>query len=111
MNRFQALALLVLYFVRDMLGSGWATARIILFRSRDLRPGFAEVGFDALSARGVHFVAALITLTPGTTTVDIDFERRVYVLHLLDLDQADQTVASIQQDFIRPAHALFGEDT
>lgn len=108
MKRFRALVLLAVNFMRDMLGSGWATARTILFHRHSLHPGFVTVGFGELPDRGVHLVAALITLTPGTTTVDIDLNRRTYLLHLLDLDTAEQTIAAIRRDFIDPARVLFG---
>lgn len=105
MNRSRALLHLGFNFLRDMLGSGWGTARIILFHRRALRPGFATLAFDDLP----DHAAALITLTPGTTTVDIDLQRRTYRLHMLDLDQAERALDSIRRDFIAPARILFGE--
>lgn len=108
MNRFLAMARLLAHFNRDLLISGWTTAHTILFRSAQIRPGFVEIDFADLPDRGAHLVAALVTLTPGTTTVDIDLARRKFVLHLLDLDQAEQTLEGIRRDFIGPARIIFG---
>lgn len=108
MNRSRALLHLGFNFLRDMLASGWGTARIILFRRRTLHPGFATLAFDDLPDHAANLVAALITLTPGTTTVDIDLQRRTYRLHVLDLDQAERTLDGIRRDFIAPARILFG---
>lgn len=108
MNRAQAIARLAVNFTRDLLASGWTTARTILFCHDRIRPGFVEVGFGDLPDRGAHLVAALVTLTPGTTAVDIDLERKLFVLHLLDLDHAEETMYAIRRDFIGPARAIFG---
>lgn len=108
MNRLRALLRLAFNFLRDLLASGWGTARIILFRRRPLRPGFAILAFDDLPDNAANLVAALITLTPGTTTVDIDLQRRTYQLHVLDLEQTERTLDGIRRDFIAPARILFG---
>lgn len=108
MNRLRALLHLGFNLLRDLLASGWGTARIILFRRQTLRPGFATLAFDDLPDDAANLVAALITLTPGTTTVDIDLQHRTYRLHLLDLDHAGRTLDGIRRDFIAPARILFG---
>jgi len=50
----------------------------------------------------------LVTLTPGTTSLDIDTERHEILLHLLDSRQTKATLAAIERDFVRPLRALFG---
>ncbi len=52
--------------------------------------------------------AALVTLTPGTTAVAIDTQRRELLLHLLDLDQAEATIDEIRRDLAAPIARLTG---
>jgi len=50
----------------------------------------------------------LATLTPGTTSLEIDIEQHEIHLHLLDASQAEATLAAIQRDFVRPLKILSG---
>lgn len=109
MRRFLALVQLCFNFLKDIVASGWNTANIILFRSQNLRPGFVRLPYGNLPDSAANFVGALITLTPGTTTIDIDLEHREFLLHLLDLDHSEAVLAGIHRDFLAPAGILFGE--
>ena len=53
-------------------------------------------------------LAALVTLTPGTSTVDIDPVRRELLLHVLDSEDIETTLSAIRRDFLLPLRSLFG---
>lgn len=108
MNRLQALLVLLWRFVIAMLSSAWATSWIILTRSEAPRRGFVRFAYDDLNETGVVVLAALVTLTPGTSTVDIDPQRRELLLHVLDSDDIDVTLRAIRRDFLLPLRCLFG---
>ncbi|MGA7178293.1 MAG: Na+/H+ antiporter subunit E [Thiobacillaceae bacterium] len=108
MNRLLALCLLFANFLKEAITSGWTTARIILRGDEDLQPGLVHMPYGELSDTAANFLGALVTLTPGTTTVDIDLARKEFLLHLLDARQAEATLASIQNDFLRHVQTLFG---
>lgn len=50
----------------------------------------------------------MISLTPGTTVVDIDMPRRQMVLHMLDTRQAAAAVEAIRREFEPPLLPWFG---
>ncbi len=108
MSFVSALARLGFNFVKDLFVSGWVTARIILRRGPLPQPGFVRLAYGELSDGAASFLGALVSLTPGTTTVDIDLERGELLLHLLDVEQADTTLAAIRSDFLQPIRTLFG---
>lgn len=107
MRRLLALFLLFFNFFKEAVVSGWATARMIL-RNEALQPGFVRMPYGDLGDTAASFLAALVTLTPGTTTVDIDTGRRELLLHLLDASRAESTLAAIRRDFLLPVGMLFG---
>lgn len=111
MKRLAALALLGFNFFKDVVASGWATALVILFRHKALQPGFVRMSYGDLPESAANFLGALVTLTPGTTTIDIDVERREFLLHVLDMTRVETTLASIRRDFIAPVRTLFGGET
>lgn len=108
MNRPQAALLLAWRFAKALVLSAWSTARLILMAPAAPRRGFARLAYGDLSERGALVLAALVTLTPGTSTVDVDVRRGELLLHLLDTADVDATLAGIRHDFVAPIRALFG---
>lgn len=108
MRRLLAVAQLGFNFLKEVVISGWVTTRIILAGTRGLQPGFVRFDYGELPDGAASLLAALVTLTPGTTTVDIDLERREFHMHLLDLERAEATLAGIRRDFLGPIRTLFG---
>jgi len=103
------LAWLLFNFIKGALLSGWDTARVILFQSHCIHGGMTRMAYGELSPAQASLLGALITLTPGTTTVAIDLDKREFLLHLLDLTQRDATLASITHDFVEPFNRLKGD--
>jgi multisubunit Na+/H+ antiporter MnhE subunit len=108
MTRLSALIWLVFNFVKEAIISGGITALIILRGGKNLQPGFVRLPYGDLGETAADFLGALVSLTPGTTTIDIDPERHELLLHLLDVTRAEQTLASIRRDFLQPVRTLFG---
>jgi multisubunit Na+/H+ antiporter MnhE subunit len=108
MNKLPVLLLLLWRFASTMLISAWATSRIILVSSDAPRRGFARLAYDDLDEAGVVLLAALVTLTPGSSTVDIDPKRRELLLHVLDSDDIETTLSALRRDFLLPLRSLFG---
>lgn len=108
MSRAWALLVLGWRFGRSLVLAAWDTARLILAEPDAPRRGFARLEYGELSDTGVVVLAALVTLTPGTSTVDIDPERRELLLHVLDTADLDAALAAIEHDFLGPIRVLFG---
>ena len=108
MNKLPVLMLLLWRFASTMLISAWATSHVVLFSSDAPRRGFARFAYDDLDEAGVVLLAALVTLTPGSSTVDIDQKRRELLLHVLDSDDIETTLSAIRRDFLLPLRSLFG---
>ena len=108
MTRSGAAAVLALRFAWQVVASGMATLRIILAPSAAAKPGFIRLRFHPMSETGASLLGCLITLTPGTTTVDIDMDERTLSLHMLDVRSADEAVATIRGEFERYIVVLFG---
>ncbi len=95
-------------FVAHCVLSGLSTARIILLRRRETS-GLVRMRFAPMSETGAAVLGAMVTLTPGSSVIDIDMRKREMLLHLLDTRGAEATVAAIRRDFERDVRALFPE--
>jgi len=107
MKRLMAALLLSWLFLRDVVLGGWATMGVILSPA-PARSGLVRVAYGDLPEAAALLLGALVSLTPGATTVDIDPDRREFLLHLLDLDQEEAVRRTVLEEFARPLAILFG---
>lgn len=91
------------YFLRALVLANLQLARTVLFTKReDLTPGFLTYPVEGLSKLEILVLSHCITLTPGTTTVEIspDFSR--LTLHALDARDPAATVSAIRDELEAP---------
>ncbi len=93
---------LVFNFIKGAVLSGWDTARVIMQGPGTVHSGTTRMPYGELGPKTASLLGALVSLTPGTTTVAIDLQRREMLLHLLDLKRREATIAVIQRDFVTP---------
>lgn len=108
MTRTRALLLLLASLLKELALSGWSTARVILEPRGQVQAGFARLDYGDLGPGAASLLGVLVTLTPGTTSLEIDTDRHEIRLHLLDASQTDATLAAIRRDFVAPLRALSG---
>ncbi len=101
-------------FLRAVLVSGVQTVVIIL---KSGRPGgtpppvaLVRIRFAPMSARGAALLGSMVSLTPGSTTIDIDMESRELLLHVLDASDLDAVVDGIRRNFEPGLRVLFGRE-
>ncbi len=113
MGKLIAAVVLLVRFLKAVVISGYQTVQVILRASLgERRPppaAFLRVKFAPMSAQGASILGCMITLTPGTTTLDIDMDKREILMHVLDASDTDALVQGIREDFEPGLVALFGE--
>lgn len=113
MRRLSAAIQLLVRFIRAVFVSGFQTVIVILKAGR---PGGAppvalvRVGFAPMDRRGAALLGSLVSLTPGTTAIDIDLERGELLLHVLDASDTEAMVDGIRRDFEPGLRSLFGAE-
>lgn len=88
-------------FLKAAVLSGFSTGRLILFPPKNLQGGICEFPYQNLSGYPLALLGMMITLTPGTTMIEIDTQSQTLHLHLLDLSQKEQVFAQIQQEYVQ----------
>jgi multisubunit Na+/H+ antiporter MnhE subunit len=110
MSRVAIAVALLARFLWQVLASGLATAWLIVRPGRRPQPGLIRMRFERLSETGAALLGCMITLTPGTTTIDIDMERGEMLIHLLDDSDPAAAVAGIRRQFESNLQRLFPPD-
>jgi len=96
-RRVLAFFLFVLVFIREFLKSNLVVASAVLFRPvEDIHPNFLTLDVSDMELWEIYVLSQCITLTPGTTTVDLIEEGRTLVVHAFDADDPDEVRQSIR---------------
>lgn len=98
---------LLLYFLKELLLSNAAVARSILRPVSSLSPGIVAVPLDLTSDAGITVLANLITLTPGTLSLDVSPDRRTLYVHALDVADPDAFRREVKEGFERRVKEVF----
>ncbi|MGH6623409.1 MAG: Na+/H+ antiporter subunit E [Burkholderiaceae bacterium] len=93
----------------DIVVSAIGLARLILGPQASIRPGFVRVPLALRHSHGIVVLASIITLTPGTLTVDVGAGRDHLLVHVFDLDDPKGVVALIKRRYETPLLRIFGE--
>jgi multicomponent K+:H+ antiporter subunit E len=91
----------------DIVASAFVVARQILGPEERIRPGFVWVPLSIREPYGLASLASIITMTPGTLSVDLSEDRHHLLVHALHVDDPADLIASIKQRYERPLMAIF----
>jgi multicomponent Na+:H+ antiporter subunit E len=61
-----------------------------------LKPGVIAVPLDAKSDSEITLLSVLVTLTPGTLSIDVSADRRFLYVHTLFIDDLEEARRSIK---------------
>ncbi|HTJ57657.1 MAG TPA: Na+/H+ antiporter subunit E [Devosiaceae bacterium] len=105
---WQVLALAGL-FVRELLLSAVGVAALVLSPEleRRLRPAIIAFPLSARSDEEITLLANLITLTPGTLSLDVSADRKWLFVHVLSLSTKDQLISEIANGFEKKVIEVF----
>lgn len=78
---------LALFFVRELVKANLRVAYDVLTPGFQLRPGVVALPLDARTDTEITLLANMITLTPGTLSLDVSADRSVLYLHVMYLDE------------------------
>lgn len=93
---------------RDIVAANIVVARQVLGPLDRLRPGFVEVPLDLDDPFVATLLAGVVTLTPGTVSIDIDMERKLLSVHALDVPDRSALIAQIKSRYEQPLKEIFG---
>ncbi len=82
-------------------------ARIVLRPKLKINPGIIAIPLDVRSEIGITLLANLITLTPGTVSLDVSQDRRTIYVHSIDIKDAEAIRKEIKESFEQRVMELF----
>tara|TARA_R110002020_G_scaffold39991_8_gene118349 strand:+ start:1761 stop:2234 length:474 start_codon:yes stop_codon:yes gene_type:complete len=106
-SRARRVISLFLLFLYELVLSAWRVAVIVLSPRMNLKPGIFAYPLRVDRDFEITILANLITLTPGTLSVDVSDDRRTLYVHAMDASDPDATRRDIADGFERKIMEAF----
>ncbi len=84
------------YFVKELILANLKVAFDIITPKDYMQPGIVAVPLDAETDLEITLLANLITLTPGSLSLDVSKDKKVIYIHALYLDDTEKFIADIK---------------
>ncbi|MDQ0454330.1 Na+/H+ antiporter subunit E [Rhizobium paknamense] len=107
LTRLKRLIMLLLLFLWELAKSAWRVTALVLSPSLDVRPGIFAYPLTVTRDFEITLLANLITLTPGTLSVDVSEDRRTLYVHALDCADPEAARREIAEGFERRIREAF----
>ncbi|HEY1034101.1 MAG TPA: Na+/H+ antiporter subunit E [Pseudoxanthomonas sp.] len=91
----------------DIVQANITVALQVLGPERKIHPGFIWVPLDIANIHGIAALTSIITLTPGTVSSALSDDRRHLLVHVLNLDDADDVIRQIKMRYEAPLMEIF----
>lgn len=91
------LIILIGYYIGRLVAANLFIAMDILSPRLRINPGIIEVQTGSKKNTALLLLSNLISMTPGTLSTDIDPSKEKLIIHLLYLDQKEQTLKEIEK--------------
>ena len=88
-------------FAWELLVANLRIAYEVVTPSHNMKPGVVAIPLDVETDVEITLLANLITLTPGTLSLDVSDDRRVLYIHAMYVDDADKLRLSIKDGFAK----------
>ncbi|MEX6504900.1 Na+/H+ antiporter subunit E [Jiella sp. M17.18] len=100
-RRGYRMAVLFVFFFKELILSAWRVAVMVMTPRVDLRPGIFAYKLKVDRDFEITLLANMITLTPGTLSVDVSEDRSTLYIHAIDCADPDATRDDIAGGFER----------
>ncbi|EHS53376.1 cation antiporter [Rhizobium sp. PDO1-076] len=106
-NRTLRILSLVWLFLVELAKSAWKVAVMVCRPKLDVKPGIFAYPLTVTSDLEITLLANLITLTPGTLSVDVSDDRKTLYVHAIDCADPDAARLDIANGFERKIREAF----
>jgi multicomponent Na+:H+ antiporter subunit E len=99
LQKVWAIIKLLVLFLKELLLSSITVLKQILSPRLDIRPGIFALPTELKSDWEITLLACLITLTPGTLTLDVSSDGKTLYIHAMDIPNDEEVVMQIKDTF------------
>lgn len=98
----------VAYVLWEIVLANINVARVVLLTPKEqIKPGIVAIPLDIRSDAEITMLANLITLTPGTLSLDVADDRSCLYVHAIDIGDPERFRRGIKDGFERLVYEVF----
>jgi multicomponent Na+:H+ antiporter subunit E len=98
-GRSRRIASLVLLFLKELALSAWRVAILVASPRMNVKPGIFALPLTVERDFEIALLANMITLTPGTLSVDVSDDKKTLYVHAIDCSDPEQARRDIKEGF------------
>ena len=95
-KKILCIAEFMLVYLREVVRSNLAVALDVLTPAHRMKPAKVELSVGDLTDRQLLAYANLITMTPGTLSLDVSPDRQKLLIHAMYVDSPDQIIREME---------------
>ena len=97
LHLFPKVLVLIGFFIKELFVSNLRVLWEVITPKPNSRPGIVGVPLDAQSDMEIMLVANLVSLTPGTLSIDVSADKKTLFVHVMFLDDVEEVRRSIKE--------------
>ena len=97
----------LLFYLKEFILSNLRVVKDVLSPHPQIAPDFIELPLDLKNDTAIFILANLITMTPGTLTVDLSEDKRTLLVHSIYVHDAQALKTDLKENFERRIARLF----
>lgn len=97
--RVRSLLWFTITFLWDVVTASLSIARTVLTPRLNIKPAVVAIPLSITSDEGITLLANMITLTPGTLSLDVSMEKKVLYVHTYNMDDVELFRQEIKERF------------
>jgi multicomponent Na+:H+ antiporter subunit E len=91
----------VLFFTKELIVSSWRVATDVIKPLPQMRPGIIGIPLDAETDLEITMLANVISLTPGTLSLEVSKDRKTLYIHAMYVINPDDLRVEIKEGLER----------
>lgn len=98
---------LFLLFLYELVNSAWRVMILVLSPNMNIKPGIFAFPLSLENDMEIALLANMITLTPGTLSVDVSEDKKYIYVHAIDASDPEAAKADIANGFEKKIREAF----
>ena len=87
------------FFIKELIVANLRVAWHVITPSSFFKPGIVAVPLEEMSDLEATLLANILTLTPGSFSVDLSTDRKVLYVHVMDVHDAEEVKRDIKENY------------
>ncbi|MEM6822207.1 MAG: Na+/H+ antiporter subunit E [Verrucomicrobiota bacterium] len=95
------------FYLYEIFLSNFRVAYDVITPNHDMTPGFFAIPLDPISDRQLLVLANLITMTPGTLSLDVSTDRSTLYIHAMYVDDQEKFIREVRDLYMAKIKEVF----